>query len=75
MGRKLADKEVVGSKGLARVAEVIAALVPFVSYPWIEWPSFYTAPLQLRYLCVVFFCPTDHSTYSAYVNMRRNAQG
>ncbi|KAI4702273.1 hypothetical protein J4E81_002636 [Alternaria sp. BMP 2799] len=32
MGRKLADDEIVGSGGLERVGELIASLVPFITY-------------------------------------------
>jgi hypothetical protein len=31
MGRKLADDEVIGAKGLDRIAEQISCMVPFVS--------------------------------------------
>jgi len=33
IGRKLTDQEVVGNKGLGRVAELISVMVPFVSLP------------------------------------------
>lgn len=33
IGRKLIDQEVVGNKGLGRVAELISVMVPFVSLP------------------------------------------
>lgn len=31
MGRKLKDEEVIGPKGLEYIADLIAAMVPFVS--------------------------------------------
>lgn len=33
MGRKLKDEEVIGPKGLQHIADLIAAMVPFVSPP------------------------------------------
>ncbi|TKA71053.1 hypothetical protein B0A49_07763, partial [Cryomyces minteri] len=32
VGKKLEDEEVIGSKGLARVAELISCMVPFITY-------------------------------------------
>lgn len=39
IGRKLTDQEVVGKQGLGRIAELISAMVPFVSVPLVSDPS------------------------------------
>ena len=41
MGRKLKDEEVIGPKGLEYIADLIAAMVPFVSPLRFSIPPFF----------------------------------